>query len=346
MRIFSINVARKLENTIILKHMIKVEQYKREFQNEIDKMLLEISKEFEIPIFNNAQPIKKIKYDKYWVIQKNQEIIGTTAIVLIENNCAILKNMFVKKEFRGENFNVSQTLILKVLNWCRSENVSTIYLGTMEQFIAAQKFYEKNGFHKIEKNQLPENFIHNPLDTVFYEKTIFIPHSEIKKEYRIRNGNFQDLDSVKQLAQTTWKQFEKVLSNENWEKLERILYNEKLYIDLLQNSTSFVCENIEGQIIGMSFLVASGNPTEIYNEEQCYIRFVTVSDEYKGLKIGQKLTEACIEFAKNKGEKKIALHTSEFMQKARNIYEKLGFKIIKEIEPRYGKKYWLYQMHL
>jgi ribosomal protein S18 acetylase RimI-like enzyme len=112
------------------------------------------------------------------------------------------------------------------------------------------------------------------------------------------------------------------------------------------NSVSYVCENEIGEIIGMSFLVASGNPTEIYNEEQCYVRFVTVSEKYKGMKIGEKLTEECIGFAKNNGEKKIALHTSEFMNKARYIYEKLGFKIIKEIEPRYGKKYWLYEMSL
>jgi ribosomal protein S18 acetylase RimI-like enzyme len=96
----------------------------------------------------------------------------------------------------------------------------------------------------------------------------------------------------------------------------------------------------------MSFLVASGNPTEIYKSEQCYIRFVTVSEKYKGLNLGQKLTEECIEFAKNSGEKKIALHTSEFMDKARYIYGKLGFKIIEEIEPRYGKKYWVYEMSL
>lgn len=163
---------------------------------------------------------------------------------------------------------------------------------------------------------------------------------------KIRNGNIHDLNSVKQLGENTWKQFEKDLSNENWEILSSNLSNENLYKDLLQNSTSFVCENGTGDLIGMSFLVASGNPTEIYIEKQCYIRFVTVSEKYKGLNIGQKLTEECIEFARKNGEKKIALHTSEFMDKARYIYEKLGFKIIKEIEPRYGKKYWLYEMNL
>lgn len=163
---------------------------------------------------------------------------------------------------------------------------------------------------------------------------------------KIRNGNIQDLNSVKQLAQNTWKQFENNLTNKNWKKLSSILSNEKVYKDLLLNSISFVCENETREMIGMSFLVTSGNPTEIYNNEQCYIRFVTVSEKYKGLKIGQKLTEECIEFAKNSGEKKIALHTSEFMDKARHIYEKLGFKIIKEIEHRYGKKYWLYEKSL
>jgi len=58
------------------------------------------------------------------------------------------------------------------------------------------------------------------------------------------------------------------------------------------------------------------------------------------------LTEKCIELTKNNGKTKIVLHTSEFMDKARHIYEKLGFRIIKEIEPKYGKKYWLYEMNL
>jgi ribosomal protein S18 acetylase RimI-like enzyme len=163
---------------------------------------------------------------------------------------------------------------------------------------------------------------------------------------KIRNGNINDLKPVKLLAQNTWKQFEEELTSENWQKLSCILSNESLYKDLLENSTSFVCEDETDEIIGMSFLVSSGNPTEIYTEEQCYIRFVTVSEKYKGLKVGQKLTEECIDFARENGEKKIALHTSEFMNKARHIYEKLGFEIIKEIEPRYGKKYWLYEMNL
>jgi len=45
-------------------------------------------------------------------------------------------------------------------------------------------------------------------------------------------------------------------------------------------------------------------------------------------------------------EKTIALHTSEFMDAARHIYEGLGFIMVKEIPPRYGKRYWLYRLDL
>jgi len=54
----------------------------------------------------------------------------------------------------------------------------------------------------------------------------------------------------------------------------------------------------------------------------------------------------CIDFAKSSDEKVIALHTFEYMNAARHIYESLGFNQTKELEPRYGKRYWLYQLEL
>lgn len=92
----------------------------------------------------------------------------------------------------------------------------------------------------------------------------------------------------------------------------------------------------------MAYLVSKGNPTDIFDKDWCYIRMVGVDPKYSGNGIGKKLTQMCIEYAKKNNEQIIALHTSEFMNKARHIYEKIGFKVIKELAPRYGKKYWLY----
>jgi ribosomal protein S18 acetylase RimI-like enzyme len=162
----------------------------------------------------------------------------------------------------------------------------------------------------------------------------------------IRQGDLQDLKQIKELAISEWTQFKSELTPENWENLYHTLTNDKTYTDLILQSDSFVYENERNQIIGFGFLVPSGNPTEIYNDQQSYIRFVTASEKYSGQKIGQTITEKCIEKAKENGEKFVALHTSEMMNAARRIYEKLGFKIIKELDQRLGKIYWLYEIEL
>ncbi len=161
-----------------------------------------------------------------------------------------------------------------------------------------------------------------------------------------RQGNINDLILLKNLAIKSWKHFESELTVENWQKLKASLLTDKTFLELLELSYCLVCENDEKEIIGMSFLVPQGNPTEIYDEKWCYIRFVSVDPEFGGQGIGRQLTERCIQFAKDNKEQTIALHTSEMMNKARHIYESLGFKILKELDPRLGKKYWLYTLDI
>ncbi|WP_373330814.1 GNAT family N-acetyltransferase [Salmonirosea aquatica] len=154
------------------------------------------------------------------------------------------------------------------------------------------------------------------------------------------------MPGLKNLALKSWGQYQKELTPENWQKLKANLNDDKTFRDLLEKSFCLVCVNETEEIIGMCFLVPSGNPTEIYDSSWCYIRFVTVSLDFSGQGIGRKLTEKCIEYAIETGEHIIALHTSEMMHKARYLYESLGFTILKEIEPRLGKKFWLYTRSL
>jgi ribosomal protein S18 acetylase RimI-like enzyme len=161
-----------------------------------------------------------------------------------------------------------------------------------------------------------------------------------------RQANSNDLPGIKNLALVSWKQFEEKLETADWQKLENSLNDDKTYTGLLGMAYSLICTKDDGDIIGMSFLVPSGNPTDIYEAGWCYIRFVTVHPKYSGKGIGRELTERCIRYAKENGEKIIALHTSEMMDRARHIYESLGFKVLREIEPRFGKKYWLYTLNI
>jgi ribosomal protein S18 acetylase RimI-like enzyme len=113
----------------------------------------------------------------------------------------------------------------------------------------------------------------------------------------------------------------------------------------MKTSTCFLCESNK-EIIGMAFLVSKGHPTSIFKSEWRYLRMVGVNPKFGGHGIAKKLTQMCIDLAKETNEQYIALHTSEFMDAARHIYENFGFKQIRELDLQYGKRYWIYLMDL
>ena len=159
-----------------------------------------------------------------------------------------------------------------------------------------------------------------------------------------RKGNLSDKEQLQQLGLLSYGQFEKMLAPNHWQNMETFLTAPNSYSELLSASTPFVCEH-DGKIAGMAFLIPKGNPTDIFDKDWSYIRMVGVDPAYSGNGIGQKLTQMCIDLARETQENVIALHTSEFMDNARH-YENLGFKQTKEIAPLYGKKYWLYLLNL
>lgn len=163
---------------------------------------------------------------------------------------------------------------------------------------------------------------------------------------QFRTGTITDIPQLQQLAIKSWGQYEKVLSPDDWTKLFNNLSTPDTYSDLLGIAHCEVCTNEDNIIIGMAFLVPSGNPTDIYEASWCQLRFVSVDPNYAGHGIAKSLTQKCISLAKQQNEQIMALHTSEMMDKARHIYESLGFTVSKEIPPRFNKKYWLYTLKL
>ena len=166
-----------------------------------------------------------------------------------------------------------------------------------------------------------------------------------KKHFSFRSGTIEDLDQLHELANTAYGQFEKVLSADNWQIFKGNLQDEQKFADMINIARSFVCLDGE-KIVAAAYLIPSGNPTRLFKTEWSYIRMVGVHPDYRGQGLAKILTSMCIEVARQNREKTIALHTSEFMDAARHIYESLGFRIFEEIPLLYGKRYWLYTLEL
>ena len=151
---------------------IKILPFQTEHQNDINDMMGSIALEFNEPIFTDES--KKIvdvywmPNNKFWVATDSDKVVGTVGIVKLTNDNIVLKSMFVDKMYRGKG--VSNLLLDTLTNWVIQNKYKQIYLGTMTQFTSGQRFYEKNGFVKCNKTELPTDFSINTLDTIFYTK--------------------------------------------------------------------------------------------------------------------------------------------------------------------------------
>lgn len=164
-------------------------------------------------------------------------------------------------------------------------------------------------------------------------------------ELNYRVATTADLSQLQQLGLRAYGQYKPIITPENWEKWEAGFTSDENFLGLLSISTCFVCE-YEETIVGMAFFIPHGNPFLYFPSEWSYIRYVGVDPSFSGRGIGKTLTRFCIQKAKETGEQTLALHTSEFQNAARHIYESLGFIKQKELEPIFGKVFYIYTMEL
>jgi N-acetylglutamate synthase-like GNAT family acetyltransferase len=156
---------------------IIVEEYTDKYQSQIIDLIIHIQQdEYNIPISKSEQPdLLNIEnfYQKnngnFWVALYNKKVVGTVALLDIDNRQLALRKMFVEKNYRGKIFKTSSLLLNTAIAWARKRAIEGVYLGTTLQFVAAHRFYEKNGFQSITLESLPANFPVMKVDKKFYK---------------------------------------------------------------------------------------------------------------------------------------------------------------------------------
>ncbi len=96
------------------------------------------------------------------------DVVGTIALVDIGDGRGALRKMFVREAHRGKDAGVAAKLLETLLAWAKARGMAEIYLGTTAKFLAAHRFYEKNGFIEIPAAELPATFPRMVVDTKFY----------------------------------------------------------------------------------------------------------------------------------------------------------------------------------
>ena len=157
-----------------------VKEYSNENNAQVVDLILQIQQqEYNISISKDDQPdlfTIETFYQRgngnFWVALYDRNVIGTISLLDIGNSQVALRKMFVNKEYRGATYKTASLLLDTAIKWAKECHINEVYLGTTPQFLAAHRFYEKNGFTSIGIHDLPENFPVLKVDKKFYKYTL------------------------------------------------------------------------------------------------------------------------------------------------------------------------------
>lgn len=159
---------------------VSIELYQDQFKDEVSLLILGIQQnEFGIPITLDDQPdLLQIRMfyqtgkGNFWIARVKGECVGTIGLLDLGNGNVALRKMFVKAPFRGHSYGIAQSLLNTSIAWSKRNQVHDVFLGTTEKFLAAHRFYERNGFSLVNPDVLPAEFPVMKVDTKFYRYTI------------------------------------------------------------------------------------------------------------------------------------------------------------------------------
>ncbi|MBY8992610.1 MAG: GNAT family N-acetyltransferase, partial [Candidatus Lokiarchaeota archaeon] len=83
-----------------------------------------------------------------WIVEKDTDIVGSIAIVKVDDEIAQLRWFLVEPYARNKG--IGTKLIYEALNFCRNKGYQKVVLGTISELKTARKIYIKNGFQLIE----------------------------------------------------------------------------------------------------------------------------------------------------------------------------------------------------
>ncbi|MBU5360472.1 GNAT family N-acetyltransferase [Enterococcus raffinosus] len=158
---------------------IEIVPFEEKYTQQVVDLILPIQRdEFNIDISIEDQPdllsIQEEYIDtggNFWIALSCSRVIGTIALVKLENHCGAIKKMFAAKEFRGEK-QVGKKLLNTLVTYCKNQGYVRLYLGTVDVLKAAQKFYKKHDFQLIDKSEMPKDYHLMDVDTVFFMRDL------------------------------------------------------------------------------------------------------------------------------------------------------------------------------
>lgn len=89
--------------------------------------------------------------ENLWVVEKDKEIVGSIAIVMVSEEIAQLRWLFIDASLRG--MKMGYKLVNNAITFCKDKNYKKIILWTGDKQVVAKKMYKRFNFKLIETKE-------------------------------------------------------------------------------------------------------------------------------------------------------------------------------------------------
>lgn len=156
--------------------MIKIRTYRDADQTQVIELVLHCQNDGSRPLVSvDDQPELLCIPEKYiapggafWVAEDCGRVVGSIGLMNCQNGIGILKKFFSYEDYRGEPYHLGQQLYTVLLTFAREHHFKQIVLDTPKNTDRAHRFYEKAGFVKVSKQDLPVQYDYPYEDSDFF----------------------------------------------------------------------------------------------------------------------------------------------------------------------------------
>lgn len=256
---------------------------------------------------------------RYHVAEEDGKIVGAVAVK--ENSH--LYHLFVSRDFQGRG------LARQLWEAAKGASLAAGNRGrfTVHSSLGAAGLYERLGFVKTSEPVRRSGVVYLPMK-------LESESGETERELRIRTAKEGDHVAIREVTLSAFQEYAARMPV-HWEG-----YRKGILATLANVSPAeqIVAER-EGAIVGAVLLYPAGSifsppdraPMTLTWPE---MRLLAVPPAARGLGIGAALVQECIGRARRSGSKALTLHTSDVMQVAMRMYERIGFVRAPELDFR------------
>lgn len=108
----------------------------------------------------------------FWIALDKNQIVGSIALLPLDDNTAVLKKFFTYPQYRGQPHHLGAQLYQTLLSYAKLQSFHRIVLDTPEKETRSHYFYEKQGFQQVTPENFDANYPYPDRDSRLYVLTI------------------------------------------------------------------------------------------------------------------------------------------------------------------------------